>query len=287
VVSVRPVLDRWPAFRDLLLEDHEEKFTSLRGAEGIGRPLGTADFVTELECRLGRSIAARPRMKGRGDPGGRAVGSAALDVTVLAPMRPRAVRRALVTRFSVQARSTSAKRRAIWFQLVPLRALLDSPTSTRRRFKVCRVAPTMQCGPGPMMLPKAASSCKRMASAAPQCAGPRCARLLRRGHRGCICRIRICGCAAARGGCCCWRKGCGGAESGSGSGIGLGDAVIGGKAGSGAAGLVACSEGRSAWIRSCVCCSISARVGGLGWGMPILRFRISGFRSSIRHAYGC
>ena len=59
LVSVRPVLDRWPNFRDLLLEDYEEKFTSLREAEGIGRPLGTADFVTELERRLGRPIARR------------------------------------------------------------------------------------------------------------------------------------------------------------------------------------------------------------------------------------
>ena len=35
------------------------KFTSLREAEGIGRPLGTAGFVTELERRLGRPIARR------------------------------------------------------------------------------------------------------------------------------------------------------------------------------------------------------------------------------------
>jgi putative transposase len=59
LVSVRPVLDRWPTFRDLLLEDYEDKFTSLREAEGIGRPLGTADFVTEPERRLGRPIARR------------------------------------------------------------------------------------------------------------------------------------------------------------------------------------------------------------------------------------
>ena len=59
LVSVRPVLDRWPTFRDLLLEDCEEKFISLREAEGIGRPLGTAGFVTELERRLGRPIARR------------------------------------------------------------------------------------------------------------------------------------------------------------------------------------------------------------------------------------
>jgi putative transposase len=59
LVSVRPVLDRWPNFRDLLLQDHDEAFTSLRRAEGIGRPLGAADFVIELERRLGRPIARR------------------------------------------------------------------------------------------------------------------------------------------------------------------------------------------------------------------------------------
>jgi putative transposase len=59
LVSVRPLLDRWPNFRDLLLQDYEEAFRSLRKAEGIGRPLGTADFVIELERRLGRPIARR------------------------------------------------------------------------------------------------------------------------------------------------------------------------------------------------------------------------------------
>ena len=59
MVSVRPVLDRWPTFRDLLLEDYEEMFSSWREAEGIGRPLDTAEFVTELERRLGRPIARR------------------------------------------------------------------------------------------------------------------------------------------------------------------------------------------------------------------------------------
>jgi hypothetical protein len=59
LVSVRPVLDRWPTFRNLLSGDCEEKFTSLREAEGIGRPLGTAGIVTELKRRLGRPIAHR------------------------------------------------------------------------------------------------------------------------------------------------------------------------------------------------------------------------------------
>ena len=40
LVSVRPVLDRWPTFRELMLEKNdEEKFTLLREAGGIGRPL--------------------------------------------------------------------------------------------------------------------------------------------------------------------------------------------------------------------------------------------------------
>jgi hypothetical protein len=34
-------------------------FALLREAEGIGRPLGTADFVYKLERRLGRPIARR------------------------------------------------------------------------------------------------------------------------------------------------------------------------------------------------------------------------------------
>jgi len=46
-------------FSEFALQDHDEAFTSLRRAEGIGRPLGTADFVIELERRLGRPIARR------------------------------------------------------------------------------------------------------------------------------------------------------------------------------------------------------------------------------------
>jgi hypothetical protein len=51
----------------------------LRKAEGVGRPLGTADFVIELERRLGRPIARRgPRAEGNGDPRRRAVEFAAI-----------------------------------------------------------------------------------------------------------------------------------------------------------------------------------------------------------------
>jgi len=40
-------------------ETTEEDFTSLRKAEGIGAPLGTSDFLSKLERRLGRPIARR------------------------------------------------------------------------------------------------------------------------------------------------------------------------------------------------------------------------------------
>ena len=33
--------------------------SALRAAEGTGRPVGTADFVTDLERRLGRPLAHR------------------------------------------------------------------------------------------------------------------------------------------------------------------------------------------------------------------------------------
>ena len=41
LVSVRPVLDRWPNFRELLLQDYDDALTSLRKAEGIGPFSGT------------------------------------------------------------------------------------------------------------------------------------------------------------------------------------------------------------------------------------------------------
>jgi hypothetical protein len=85
---VRPVLDRWPTFRDLLLEDCEGKFISLKEAEGIGRLLGTAGSVTELERRLGRPIARRaPGRKAVAIPVGEQLNL--LAVTVLARKGPR------------------------------------------------------------------------------------------------------------------------------------------------------------------------------------------------------
>ena len=78
--------------------------------------------------------------------------------------RSAGVKRAVVTRSATQGWSTSAKRRRIWFQLVPLRALLDSPTSTTKRLRPWRVASTMQWGAGPTALPNATSSWRRRAA---------------------------------------------------------------------------------------------------------------------------
>ena len=59
LVRVRPVLDRIPHFHDLLDASASDDFTALRRAEATGRPLGTADFVADLERLLGRTIARR------------------------------------------------------------------------------------------------------------------------------------------------------------------------------------------------------------------------------------
>ena len=59
LVTVRAVLDRIPHFADLLSTTEDQDFEDLRLAEGSGRPLGTAEFVTGLERLLGRPIARR------------------------------------------------------------------------------------------------------------------------------------------------------------------------------------------------------------------------------------
>jgi putative transposase len=59
LVTVRPVLDRIPHFAEFLSTTEDQDFGDLRLAEGSGRPVGTADFVTGLERLLGRPIARR------------------------------------------------------------------------------------------------------------------------------------------------------------------------------------------------------------------------------------
>jgi putative transposase len=60
LVVVRPMLNRVERFADLIEADAEDPaFAILRTAEATGRPLGTADFATDLERRLGPPIARR------------------------------------------------------------------------------------------------------------------------------------------------------------------------------------------------------------------------------------
>ena len=59
LVTVRAVLEREPRFAALLAEDGEQGFAALRRAEGSGMPVGSADFVADLERLLGRPIARR------------------------------------------------------------------------------------------------------------------------------------------------------------------------------------------------------------------------------------
>jgi len=60
LVTVRPVLDRIPHLKALLLQGNaEDDFSELRRAESTGRPLGAPEFVAGLESLLGRKIARR------------------------------------------------------------------------------------------------------------------------------------------------------------------------------------------------------------------------------------
>jgi putative transposase len=58
-VTVRLVLDRMPHFAELISTTQDQDFADLRLAEGSGRPLGTAEFVTGLERLLGRPLTRR------------------------------------------------------------------------------------------------------------------------------------------------------------------------------------------------------------------------------------
>lgn len=60
LVTVKPVLDRVDRFSELIGTDADDPgFARFRAAERTGRPVGTADFVADLERLLGRPIARR------------------------------------------------------------------------------------------------------------------------------------------------------------------------------------------------------------------------------------
>ena len=64
LVSVRPLLDRVERFADLIEGEADGgAFAPLRRAELIGRPLGSPDFVAEIEKRLRRRLT--PSKRGR------------------------------------------------------------------------------------------------------------------------------------------------------------------------------------------------------------------------------
>jgi putative transposase len=57
LVCVAPLIERVGRFADLIdAETDHALFTALREAEGTGRPLGSAEFVAELERRIGRRL---------------------------------------------------------------------------------------------------------------------------------------------------------------------------------------------------------------------------------------
>jgi putative transposase len=60
LVTVRPILDPVERFAELIETDPDGPvFTSIRAAEGTGRPPGAPDFVADLERCLGCHIARR------------------------------------------------------------------------------------------------------------------------------------------------------------------------------------------------------------------------------------
>jgi putative transposase len=69
LVQVRPVLDRVSRFSELIGSGaeverrYDDAVKALRSSQATGRPLGTVDFVDDLERRLGRPLA--PRTRGR------------------------------------------------------------------------------------------------------------------------------------------------------------------------------------------------------------------------------
>ncbi len=64
LASVRPLIGRAPHFADLIEgEADAAAFAPLRRSELIGRPLGSAGFVAQIEKRLGRALA--PANRGR------------------------------------------------------------------------------------------------------------------------------------------------------------------------------------------------------------------------------
>ena len=63
VVTVEPVLERVGDFGAFLAQDFDEAqaYGPLRKAELIGRPVGTAEWIAEMEARTGMTLAPGKR----------------------------------------------------------------------------------------------------------------------------------------------------------------------------------------------------------------------------------
>lgn len=63
LVRVAPVLQRWPDFSEMLKSGEDAQMSSaLRRAETVGRPIGSAEWLEQVEGKLGRSV--RPAKRG-------------------------------------------------------------------------------------------------------------------------------------------------------------------------------------------------------------------------------
>jgi putative transposase len=63
VVTVAPALERVGEFRAFLGEEFDEalSYAALRRAETLGRPVGSAQWLADMEARTGRSLTPRKR----------------------------------------------------------------------------------------------------------------------------------------------------------------------------------------------------------------------------------
>ena len=63
VVSVAPAMERVGDFRAFLGEEFDEamSYASLRKAESVGRPIGSKDWLTDMEAKTGLTLAPQKR----------------------------------------------------------------------------------------------------------------------------------------------------------------------------------------------------------------------------------
>ena len=62
LVTLKPVLDRYPDFAALLSSgEDEEGREKIRKAETIGRPIGSSDWLEDQEKSLGRTLCPKKR----------------------------------------------------------------------------------------------------------------------------------------------------------------------------------------------------------------------------------